>query len=154
MQSPALVPASRSLCRSYHSVHTGSTPIPAAAPAPMVSSLKSHMLPQLSTPSGTPRSIARSARYPCCCCRCIRRLFLTCLRMFCLAALPFARRFSLLFLRLRSRCVCGVSPDVLRLFCWVPNGEKSRVLNWGIIGAVSMRAIMIVVGVAAIQRFR
>ncbi|CAB1102233.1 unnamed protein product [Ectocarpus sp. CCAP 1310/34] len=36
----------------------------------------------------------------------------------------------------------------------VPAEFQSRVLNWGIIGAVSMRAIMIVVGVAAIQRFR
>eukprot|EP00752_Nemacystus_decipiens_P011967 g10608.t1 len=36
----------------------------------------------------------------------------------------------------------------------VPSRFQSRVLNWGIIGAVSMRAIMIVVGVAAIQRFR
>lgn len=31
---------------------------------------------------------------------------------------------------------------------------QSRVLNWGIIGAMAMRAVMIVVGVAAIQRFR
>ena len=31
---------------------------------------------------------------------------------------------------------------------------QSRVLTWGIIGAMSMRAVMIVVGVAAIQRFR
>lgn len=36
----------------------------------------------------------------------------------------------------------------------VPTEYQARVLNWGIIGAISMRAVMIVVGVAAIQRFR
>ncbi|CAM9205314.1 unnamed protein product [Chrysoparadoxa australica] len=36
----------------------------------------------------------------------------------------------------------------------VPSHLQGRVLTWGIIGAVSMRAVMIVVGVAAIQRFR
>ncbi|KAG5188512.1 integral membrane protein TerC family-domain-containing protein [Tribonema minus] len=36
----------------------------------------------------------------------------------------------------------------------VPAAYQGRVLTWGIIGAVSMRAVMIVVGVAAIQRFR
>jgi len=36
----------------------------------------------------------------------------------------------------------------------VPPAYQGRVLTWGIIGAVSMRAVMIVVGVAAIQKFR
>jgi tellurite resistance protein TerC len=36
----------------------------------------------------------------------------------------------------------------------VPPEFQSRVLTWGIIGAISMRAVMVVVGVAAIQRFR
>jgi hypothetical protein len=36
----------------------------------------------------------------------------------------------------------------------VPPAYQGRVLTWGIIGAISMRAVMILVGVAAIQRFR
>jgi tellurite resistance protein TerC len=36
----------------------------------------------------------------------------------------------------------------------VPPAYQGRVLTWGIIGAISMRAIMILVGVAAIQKFR
>lgn len=35
----------------------------------------------------------------------------------------------------------------------VPLGFQSRVLTWGIIGAMSMRLVMILVGVAAIKRF-
>mmetsp|Transcript_17859 Transcript_17859/g.28152 ORF Transcript_17859/g.28152 Transcript_17859/m.28152 type:complete len:395 (+) Transcript_17859:129-1313(+) len=36
----------------------------------------------------------------------------------------------------------------------VPMQFQSRVLTWGIIGAMSMRLVMIVLGVAAIQKFR
>ena len=36
----------------------------------------------------------------------------------------------------------------------VPLQFQSRALTWGIIGAVTMRGFMILVGVAAIQRFR
>mmetsp|Transcript_114880 Transcript_114880/g.263795 ORF Transcript_114880/g.263795 Transcript_114880/m.263795 type:complete len:404 (+) Transcript_114880:354-1565(+) len=36
----------------------------------------------------------------------------------------------------------------------VPLAHQARVLTWGIVGALAMRAVMIVVGVAAIQRFR
>ncbi|CAM9325924.1 unnamed protein product [Discosporangium mesarthrocarpum] len=36
----------------------------------------------------------------------------------------------------------------------VPQEFQSRVLTWGIIGAISMRAVMIVVGVAVLERFR
>mmetsp|Transcript_11886 Transcript_11886/g.44224 ORF Transcript_11886/g.44224 Transcript_11886/m.44224 type:complete len:360 (-) Transcript_11886:900-1979(-) len=36
----------------------------------------------------------------------------------------------------------------------VPPAFQSRVLAWGIIGAIVMRGVMIVLGVAAIQRFR
>ena len=36
----------------------------------------------------------------------------------------------------------------------VPAAFQNRVLTWGIIGAVAMRGVMILLGVAAIQRFR
>ena len=36
----------------------------------------------------------------------------------------------------------------------VPPQYQNRVLSWGIVGAVLMRGVMIVAGVAAVQRFR
>ena len=36
----------------------------------------------------------------------------------------------------------------------VPREFQGRVLNWGILGAVAMRGVMIIAGVAAVQKFR
>jgi TerC family integral membrane protein len=36
----------------------------------------------------------------------------------------------------------------------VPMELQTRVLNWGIVGAIALRGLMIVVGVAAIQKFK